>query len=45
MMPAELMTSAVAVTTNAMAQLSHLGDQLVARHTVNVFVQGFSRHD
>lgn len=40
MMPAEIMASAITVTANTLAQLSHLGEQLVARHTVDVFVQG-----
>jgi hypothetical protein len=40
MMPAELMASAIAVTANTLAQLSYLREQLVARHAVDVFVQG-----
>jgi hypothetical protein len=40
MMPAELMTSAIAVTANTLAQLSYFSDQLVARHAVYVLVQG-----
>jgi hypothetical protein len=38
MMPAELVTSAIAVTANTLPQLSYFHDQLVARHAVNVFV-------
>src|SRR5215204_7545706 len=39
-MPAELLTGAVPVGTNAAAQFPDLFDKLLARHTLQIFVHG-----
>jgi hypothetical protein len=39
-MPAELMMAAVAMRADALPQPSDFGDQLVARHPLQVFVHG-----
>jgi hypothetical protein len=43
MMPAEFVTGAIAVCTNALPQSLHLSDKLLSRHSADIFVHDVSR--